>query len=73
MFRFVITTVCSTPNAEFQGKAVAWLEETMKRLIPFKMQVDPNVSEKVMERLRQVKKKYDPGNFFKHNINITPE
>ena len=73
MFRFQITNVCSTPNADFQSKAVAWLDETIKCLSPFKMAVDVETSEKVMERLRKVKRQYDPDNFFKHNINISPE
>ena len=25
-----------------------------------------------LERLRQVKRQYDPTNFFHHNLNITP-
>ena len=73
MSRFHITNVCSTPNEDFQSKAVAWLDETINCLSPFKMNVDSETSEKVMERLRQVKRQYDPDNFFKHNINISPE
>jgi FAD/FMN-containing dehydrogenase len=61
------------PNADFQREAVAWLDETIKCLSPFKMKVDTEVSEEVMERLRKVKRQYDPENFFKYNINISPE
>ena len=43
----------------------------MSGLSPFKMKVEAEMEEKVMKRLRQVKRKYDPENFFKYNINIS--
>ena len=71
--KFHITNVCSTPSEDFQNEAIAWLEDTMGGLSPFKMKVEGEIEEKVMRRLREVKRKYDPENFFKYNINISPD
>ena len=64
--------VVSTTDVNYQSETQEWLKETGKALSRFSIKPDSSKFNTVMERLRQVKRQYDPENIFKYNINIDP-
>ncbi|KAJ3341626.1 hypothetical protein HDU93_004528 [Gonapodya sp. JEL0774] len=85
---YEVTMIATWEEQEQDVENRKWLDETLSRLKQFSFGPPPNsqdvpashmasVSEKVygsnLARLRAIKKKYDPTNFFKFNLNIEPE
>jgi FAD/FMN-containing dehydrogenase len=82
-FNVVIVSQWTSPGETERG--VKWARDTFAALTPFLAPtrylnyleddaVDPAAAAygPNLPRLRQLKKKYDPDNFFRHNVNILP-
>jgi FAD/FMN-containing dehydrogenase len=82
-FNVVIISQWATPSETEAG--MAWARQTHSALTPFLapmrymnyLEVDAADATTVaygqnLAKLRELKKKYDPDNFFHHNVNITP-
>jgi FAD/FMN-containing dehydrogenase len=82
-FNVVIISQWAKPSETDSG--MAWARETYSALMPFHapmrymnyLEVDAPDATAVayghnLAKLRDLKKKYDPDNFFHHNVNITP-
>jgi Berberine and berberine like len=82
-FNVVIISQWAKPSETDAG--MAWARQTYSALTPFLapmrylnyLEVDAADATTVaygqnLAKLRELKKKYDPDNFFHHNVNITP-
>ena len=82
-FNVVIASQWSAPEETERG--IGWARETFASLTPYLARVRymnyleddaPEPAEAAfgpnLPRLRAIKAKYDPGNFFRHNVNILP-
>ena len=70
--RYAISIVASTTDANYQSQTKEWLKGMGTALSKFSLKPDPSKMNTVMQRLRQVKRQYDPENIFKYNNNIDP-
>jgi FAD/FMN-containing dehydrogenase len=83
---FNVVIVSQWTDVRESDRNIRWARETFASLTPFLastrylnyLEVDASNAAEVaygpnLYRLRAIKTQYDPGNFFKHNVNIVPK
>lgn len=71
--RYWVGVVAAIHDSNGYDAVKSWVDNIDKRLSKYGIYPQGPDTEKVGNRLMQLKLKYDPGNFFHQNINIDPE
>ena len=61
-----------TKDGNFLNTLKEWVETTREKISGYQVQIDPAKDRRVQQKLRELRRKYDPRNSFHHNINSEP-
>ena len=71
--RYWIGIVCAIHDANSHDAVKSWVDNIDKRLSKYGIFPQGEEAEKEQDRLKELKRKYDPENVFHQNLNIDPK